>query len=81
MEKTPNLGLPLALHGHVPLKQSVEEAFIKIDAAFGGDLPSGADLSAIDPIATADATDEPTTMALVNEIKATLNALIAALKA
>lgn len=39
------------------------------------------DITALTPIATADATDPATTMALANECKAKINAIIAALKA
>lgn len=83
MDKTPNLELPLKLSGHVQMQQSVREAFLKIDTAVGsggGGAPAP-DLSAITPIVTVDATDPASTMALANEIKGTLNALIVALKA
>lgn len=83
MDKTPNLGLPLKLSGHVQMQHSVKEAFLKLDTAVGpgGGGGPAPDLSTITPIVTADATDQASAVALVNEIKAKLNALITALKA
>jgi len=46
-----------------------------------GAVASKAQVSALTAIATADATDPATTMALANECKAKINAIIAALKA
>lgn len=80
--ETPNLHLPLKLSGHVQMQQSVRRAFEILDDAVGGAGGGSApDLSGVEPIATPDATDEATAVALVNDIKATLNGLITALKA
>lgn len=45
------------------------------------DAQQAAAITALTTIATADATDEATAITLVNEVKAKVNAIIAALKA
>lgn len=45
------------------------------------DSGSSAAITPLTPIATADATDEATAITLVNEVKAKVNAIIAALQA
>lgn len=45
------------------------------------DAGQAAAITALTTIATADATDEATAIALVNEVKAKVNAIITALKA
>lgn len=44
-------------------------------------IKSKAEVAALAPVAVADATDEPTAVALANANKAAINAIIAALKA
>lgn len=46
-----------------------------------GGLPTKTEVAGLTPISTADATDPASTQALANEIKAKVNAIIAALKA
>lgn len=74
MKQTPNLGLPLALSGHVQLQRSVKTAFEILDTAAGGSGGVDKDFA---PIATANASDPATTMALVNELKAKINEMAA----
>lgn len=45
------------------------------------DVPTKAEVTALTTVATIDAIDPATTMALVNELKAKVNAIITALKA
>lgn len=54
------------------------EVWIKFFAAIARKFSAGA---AVDEVTTADASDPTTTQALVNELKATVNELIAAQKA
>lgn len=56
---------------------SAVEAF----AASGGGIADKTEVAALTAIATADATDPATTMALANINKAKINSIIAALKA
>jgi len=46
-----------------------------------GGLPTKTQVAALTPVATADATDLPTAIALANANKAKINAIITALKA
>ena len=53
----------------------------EVASQMSGAVAGKAQVVALSAIATADATDPATTMALVNECKAKINAIIAALKA
>lgn len=54
---------------------------VKAFAASGGGIKNKTQVAALTAIATADATDPATTMALANINKAKINSIIAALKA
>jgi len=70
MKTTANLNLPLALSGHVPMKQSVERAFNILDEAMGPGFGTAVEF---DPVATANASDLATAIALVNALKVRVN--------
>lgn len=53
----------------------------EVASQISGAVAAKSQVAALTAIATADATDPATTMALANECKATINAIIAALKA
>lgn len=59
----------------------VPELAKEVAAQIGAGAGPSPDVQALTPISTADATDADTTMALANECKAKINAIIAALQA
>lgn len=63
------------------LPRSIPDVYERLDALDGGSADGKPEIEALTPISTADATDEATAVTLVNECKAKINAIIAALKA
>ena len=58
----------------------IKNGWIYVARELAALMPDPATVAALTPIATADATDPATTMALANINKAKINAIIAALK-
>ncbi len=68
----------LVLISQLGLIEGIKAGAFEVSAT---DVPTKTQVAALTTVTTADATDPATTMALVNELKAKVNAIITALKA
>lgn len=68
----------LELISQLGLIEGIKAGAFEVSAT---DVPTKAQVAALTTVTTANATDPATTMALVNELKAKVNAIITALKA